>query len=392
MYQVNFKTDLATRYGNTSTLEAYSVDITRNLLRRHGLMKNLDSATEERVLATIENLILSTDMVYHYELQEQLGALEDTLANDDASDWYDAYDADISDTDSLYFSSADDDSSISTSNATTSCEMCDDTTLLLKQEQRRSLCRILLHAADISNTVRPWAISKQWSDLIVQEFFQQGDAERQAGLDISPGMDRSQSTQPNISLKFGDFVVKPYFEALAAVLPAAQSFLRTLAENRSEWERLKDCPAAASPPPPPAHERQFPASLLPAQPVLNPAGRRVSVAAGMVVIPDHRISRRSKQKGSKIRRQLGSRSASHSGLPRISLPESNINETVSFAHRRQSEQTYSFYGAPYCISPTLLRPVAFDSPSSGSLTVYDQDKYVHASPPPPPRRSQPRVA
>ncbi|KAI9319387.1 hypothetical protein BX666DRAFT_2133281, partial [Dichotomocladium elegans] len=194
IYQVNFKTELATRYNNTSVLEAHSVTITHNLLHKHKLLKNLSTGqwSEEEFMGAVEHLILSTDMIYHYELQEQVGLLEELLTPDEDDD-----------------------------------------------DNSWSLCGILLHAADISNTVRPWPISKQWSDLIVQEFFRQGDAERRAGLDVSPGMDRDRSTQPEISLKFGDYLVKPYFEALAGFLPSARVFLDTLCENRSEWERLK---------------------------------------------------------------------------------------------------------------------------------------------------------
>jgi hypothetical protein len=179
----------------------------------------------------------------------------------------------------------------------------------LSTSQCHDLCRIILHAADISNTVRPWSISKQWSDLIVQEFFQQGDAEKQAGLDISPGMDRSQSNQATISLKFGDFVVKPYFEALAGVLPKSRVFLTTLAENRLEWMQMRDTPMMTLTPPPPPHERHFPSRLLPSDPVPNPSGRRVSVPAGLVVIPEHQYWQKqqrfiNKRRPSHLRRHL----------------------------------------------------------------------------------------
>ncbi|KAI8088816.1 uncharacterized protein BX664DRAFT_296172 [Halteromyces radiatus] len=233
LYQVNFKTPLAQRYNNKSVLENYSVDITQDLLNKHKLFDNVSYEWKD----SIKQLILSTDMVYHYELQEKAGALEERL---------------------------------------------------LSSSQCHDFCRIILHAADISNTVRPWAISKQWSDLIVQEFFRQGDAEKQAGLSVSPGMDRDESNQATISLKFGDFVVKPYFEALAGLLPKCRVFLTTLADNRMEWMQLKDNPMTmALTPPPPPHERHFPSRLLPSVPVPNPSGRRVSVPAGIVIIPDH---------------------------------------------------------------------------------------------------------
>ncbi|SAL98308.1 hypothetical protein [Absidia glauca] len=322
VYQVNSKTALAQRYNNQSVLENYSVDITQDLLLKHNLFDKLDFDWKD----SIKQLILSTDMVYHYQLQEKAGALEEIMAatwsddeddhNDDhlvggetdqgnnySHDYIDisnnnnnnTYDDDndndshaSSDTESIGFSEPPtptvdhilDQHFDAQQAATTSCT--------LSPSQCHDFCRIILHAADISNTVRPWSISKQWSDLIVQEFFRQGDAEKLAGLDVSPGMDRDESDQATISLKFGDFVVRSYFEALAGVLPKSRVFLTTLAENRLEWLQLKDSPVMALTPPPPPHERHFPSSLLPSAPVPNPPGRRVSVPAGLVIIPDRR--------------------------------------------------------------------------------------------------------
>ena len=109
----------------------------------------------------------------------------------------------------------------------------------LNVQQRQQLCNCLLHAADISNAVKPWTICKRWSDLVVQEFFRQGDIEKAQGLPVSPNMDRGQHNQPQISLGFGDFVVQPYFEVLAELLPRAIPVLDSLSSNREQWLALQ---------------------------------------------------------------------------------------------------------------------------------------------------------
>ncbi|KAG0368533.1 High affinity cAMP-specific and IBMX-insensitive 3',5'-cyclic phosphodiesterase 9A [Mortierella sp. AD032] len=105
----------------------------------------------------------------------------------------------------------------------------------LTPELRQNLCNCLLHAADISNAVKPWTLCKRWSDLVVQEFFRQGDIEKAQQLPVSPNMDRDQHNQPQISLGFGDFVVQPYFESFVEFLPEAAPFLAALANNREQW-------------------------------------------------------------------------------------------------------------------------------------------------------------
>lgn len=240
------KTELAIRYHQTSVLESLSVDIALDLLKKHHIFHS-----QLQCLDSLQKLILATDMTFHYELLTQANALEDVLSSvnlwDDDEDDLES-DIDISETLSMnaqqsrrpwsFASSATSNNDYDTAASSISSP--------LDAQQRLSFSCILLHAADISNTVRSWPISKQWSDLIVEEFFRQGDAEKAAGFLVSPGMDRDLTTQPSISIKFGDFVVKPYFEALAGILPRTRIFVDTLEENREEWRKLKDSPFATS--------------------------------------------------------------------------------------------------------------------------------------------------
>lgn len=180
-FQINTKTDLGIRYQGKSILESYSVDLTMELLNRHHIkLKNI---------GVLEDLILWTDMIYHSELEQQANLLSST--------WniHDKY----------------------------------------MEEERNCLCRILLHAADISNMARPWLISKQWSDLIVQEFFTQGDEEKSRQLMISPGMDREHCSQKDISLNFGK-VILPYFEVLTKFIPSSCVLFDYLTSNQIFWK------------------------------------------------------------------------------------------------------------------------------------------------------------
>ncbi|KAF1801520.1 hypothetical protein FB192DRAFT_1373192 [Mucor lusitanicus] len=259
-YHVKLKTELAIRYNNVSVLESLSVEIALGLLEKHHIIHRIEPDLVKR-------LILATDMSVHYDLLSEAGVLEDTIAtvnlwdDDEQEDGFSDMGESLAVSETLSISvqqqhllssslSYNQHSSSSSSVREGFIQYNDDSTKSsqspLDQSQRMSFACILLHAADISNTVRSWPISKQWSDLIVQEFFRQGDAEKLAGLQVSPGMDRDLATQASISLKFGDFVVKPYFEALAGLLPRAQVFLDTLQDNREEWLKLKASPFSTS--------------------------------------------------------------------------------------------------------------------------------------------------
>jgi cAMP-specific phosphodiesterase 4 len=43
-----------------------------------------------------------------------------------------------------------------------------------------------VHCADLSNPTKPIYLYCQWTERIMEDFFRQGDTEREDGLDISP--------------------------------------------------------------------------------------------------------------------------------------------------------------------------------------------------------------
>lgn len=81
------------------------------------------------------------------------------------------------------------------------------------------LIKALVHAADIGNPARPFELCKIWAFKIIKEFFAQGDKERQLGLEIMPGFDRRTTNISKGQIGFIDFVVLPYFDALAKLIP-----------------------------------------------------------------------------------------------------------------------------------------------------------------------------
>ena len=50
---------------------------------------------------------------------------------------------------------------------------------------RAFVLSMFLHAADIGHASRTWEVTHQWTGRISNEFFNQGDKERSAGLEVS---------------------------------------------------------------------------------------------------------------------------------------------------------------------------------------------------------------
>jgi len=76
------------------------------------------------------------------------------------------------------------------------------------------LMQMTLKCADVSHPAKPWGTHIQWTELISQEFFLQGDQEKQQGLPVSMLCDRDKEDRPKSQIGFINFVVKPCFEVL----------------------------------------------------------------------------------------------------------------------------------------------------------------------------------
>ena len=114
------------------------------------------------------------------------------------------------------------------------------------QEDRLLVFSMAMKGADISNGARPLEIGKRWSFRIMEEFFAQGDREKQAGLVVSPFMDRETTSFAKCQAGFISFLVRPAFQLLGTFLDGelvsefTQGFERTIAY----WQGIVDAEAA----------------------------------------------------------------------------------------------------------------------------------------------------
>jgi len=103
-----------------------------------------------------------------------------------------------------------------------------------------SLTVMVLHAADISNPSKPTDLSDQWTDLLKEEFFRQGDEEKRLGLPVSPLCDRGGANFASSQVGFIKLIVHPTFEAIEKQAPLSQgNALQELTRNVELWEDRK---------------------------------------------------------------------------------------------------------------------------------------------------------
>ena len=52
----------------------------------------------------------------------------------------------------------------------------------------------MIHLADLSNPTKPIELYRQWNMRILEEYWRQGDKEKDLGLEVSPMCDRGNVT------------------------------------------------------------------------------------------------------------------------------------------------------------------------------------------------------
>ena len=199
-YQIHAETPLALRYNDISVLEHHHCALAFEVFHdpQSNIFLDIPSILRIAVRKSIINLVLSTDMMTHFTLLDELKNCVTQQFNSSRK----------------------------------------EDTVALSEKDRMIILRSILHAADISNPAKMWKTSKKWSDLVVQEFFAQGDLEKKELLPVSMNMDRTTSFQDEISLNFNDFMVAPFFFTLLKILPKLETAVRHLESNRNKWNSI----------------------------------------------------------------------------------------------------------------------------------------------------------
>jgi len=96
----------------------------------------------------------------------------------------------------------------------------------------------ILHSADVSNPCRMWDVTQAWAAMCLEEFFAQGDQEKELGLPVQFLNDREKLDRANSQIGFIEFMIAPFFAAQIRLWPALRELGDNLSHNISCWEDL----------------------------------------------------------------------------------------------------------------------------------------------------------
>ena len=188
-FEVKSQSRLAILYNDTSVLENYHCTVTFEVLIEHGLdelfaEQDAGEALWEEFRQIVVQAILATDMQKHKQLQKRLlEAIRDPGLFSPA-DWV----------------------------------------------------TYVLHTADLGNLTLDWEVALEWENRIFKEFKSQARREQELGLDVAPYMLKmSLAARGRVQAGFIDFVLCPWWESMAQLLPELQDRVDTLHLSRKKY-------------------------------------------------------------------------------------------------------------------------------------------------------------
>ncbi|XP_067218166.1 3',5'-cyclic-AMP phosphodiesterase 4B isoform X4 [Chanodichthys erythropterus] len=207
-FLINTNSELALMYNDESVLENHHLAVGFKLLQGENcdIFQNLSKKQRQTLRKMVIDLVLATDMSKHMSLLADLKTM------------------------------------VETKKVTSSGVL-----LLDNYTDRIQVLRNMVHCADLSNPTKPLDLYRQWTDRIMEEFFHQGDRERERGMEISPMCDKHTASVEKSQVGFIDYIVHPLWETWADLVhPDAQDILDTLEENRNWYHSM--IPQSPSPP------------------------------------------------------------------------------------------------------------------------------------------------
>lgn len=194
-FQQKTSSALAQLYGTKATLEHHHFNHAVMILNSesHNIFGNFNSEEYSEVINLLKDAILATDLSRHIQVRDKFFAMVDS----GMKNWDD-------------------------------------------RESRDILRSILMTTCDVAAITKPWEIQRKVADLVMTEFFDQGDKERNE-LKIQPQacMDREKQDElPKLQLGWIDGICLPLYKALSNLDASFKPLFDGVLKNRSCWEVL----------------------------------------------------------------------------------------------------------------------------------------------------------
>uniref|UniRef100_T1IN43 Phosphodiesterase n=1 Tax=Strigamia maritima TaxID=126957 RepID=T1IN43_STRMM len=187
-FHVNSGSDIALLYNDRAVLENHHISATFRLLKADetNIVSNLSREEFREFRTLVIDMVLATDMSSHFQ---QLKIMKNML------------------------------------------------TLPEFSVDKSKALALVLHCCDISHPSKRWDLHYRWTEILLEEFFQQGDKEKELGLSYSPLCDRSNTHVAESQIGFIDFIVDPSMQVCSDML---ERVMATMQPPRNVDEAIRE--------------------------------------------------------------------------------------------------------------------------------------------------------
>jgi 3',5'-cyclic-nucleotide phosphodiesterase len=201
-FLVKLNAPLAQLYNDNSVLEAFHCAAFSQILRRHWPAAFKDKSLRKLLISSI----LATDMGVHQKFMQRMGSLQERFyENDKSVDGWKPQDVDLFKT---------------------------------------LVCGLLIKCADISNVARPWKVAEKWTQILQEEFANQGEMEREVGMETAlfggpPELGNVYKLATG-QIGFMSIFALPLFEGISDLLPQLEFTADHIRRNQAQWQKLSN--------------------------------------------------------------------------------------------------------------------------------------------------------
>lgn len=205
-YHINKRTELSRRYNDISVLENYHVSSAFKVFSQNNSNIFCDIQNEEYrvVRKRIVECVLATDMAKHAKEVARLKIKLENYKNSNNNEPY-------------------------------LLNLIRETSEESKFDRQQEVLNFFIHCADISNPAKSIEVCRKWTDLVLKEFFDQGDLEKKSNLPVSFLCDRSTTNIPKSQIGFINNIVTPCFNLLQQIAPKLSFLVENLKMNGKYW-------------------------------------------------------------------------------------------------------------------------------------------------------------
>jgi len=216
-FQINSSSEMAITYNDSSCLENFHLTKLFKTLRKdeYNIFEKLSTQDYKKIRKKMISEILATDMAIHGKILNNIRSkIPENLLNANESN---------------------------KKNEIKKFELISDiNNEETTNEEKQALFDYFIHSADLGHNTKIFDISLKWVELLSEEFWIQGDKERQMNLNISFLCDRDSTNVPKSQVGFiGGFII-PTYNFLVVMFPTLSYTIENAKNNLNKWQKLAD--------------------------------------------------------------------------------------------------------------------------------------------------------